>query len=95
MAQTLFHRVARGALKTKRWLGKQKKITDEIKERFVKELTIADFSADDLHQIANPPSGRVMEVVHAKVALMTGMTTSESKRLVFSLDLIERTRKKK
>jgi hypothetical protein len=99
VAQTLFHRVARGALKTKRWLGKRKTITTEIRERFTSELVnrnsdLSDFTDDDLPAIANPPNGRVMEIVHAKVALMAGITTAESKRLVFSLDLIRRTRKK-
>jgi hypothetical protein len=86
-AQTLFHRVARGALKTKRWLGKRKEITDDVRERFARELGAVDerarLFADDLESIANPPRGRVMEVVHAKVAILAGITATESKRLVF------------
>lgn len=98
-AQSLFHRVARGALETKRWLGKRKEIDASVRASFEEALARgaiderARLFADDLASIANPPRGRLMEVVHARVARAIGTTASESKRLVFGLDLRPRTTK--
>jgi hypothetical protein len=89
IAQVTFHHYARGALATKRWLAGRKRITVAIRASF--ELDAATLSrgnaaalfAADLEQVASPPRGRLMDVVHAKVALALEVTESEARALVF------------
>lgn len=95
-AQSIFHRLARGALVTKRWLGGRKRITVATRSAFVEALASlprssdAELFADDLHLIATPPRGRLMDIVHAKVAELLGVTDDHARKLVFG----ERRRRK-
>jgi hypothetical protein len=90
LAQSLFHRYARGALVTKRWLGGKKRITEATREAFIAALPDLPRSADAalfvdaLEDVASPPRGRVMDLVHARVALHLGVTATEVRALVFA-----------
>ncbi|MBX3192972.1 MAG: hypothetical protein KF819_38665 [Labilithrix sp.] len=76
-AQAAFHRLARGALAAKRWLsasGRSKKVTPAVRAAFldaIEDLEHGDDArawVDDLAAIAAPPRGRVLDLVHARVA---------------------------
>lgn len=70
-----FHRLARGALAVKRWLG-GRALTPELEGAFARALASNELGdaadarlwAGDLAAIASPPRGRVMDVVHARLA---------------------------
>jgi hypothetical protein len=88
-AQVIFHRLARGALVTKRWLRGRKRLTAATRTAFgraVPELprsADAKLFADDLDRVASPPRGRLMDLVHARVAETLGVTEREARLLVF------------
>lgn len=84
IAADLFHRHARAALAAKRWLGKDKRVTDVTREAF-REAAPDDARAWEhaLASIAAPPRGRVMELVLARVADELGVAREEARRLVF------------
>jgi hypothetical protein len=77
IVQTTFHRLARGALATKRWLNGRKDPTEEDRASFVCALdrgevghaSDARYWIDALATIARPPDGRLMRVVWEHVAL--------------------------
>src|SRR5262249_20888758 len=46
IAQSIFHRLARGALVTKRWLGGRKRITEATRRAFVEALPDLQWSED-------------------------------------------------
>ena len=89
VAQTTFHRHARGVLATKRWLAGRKTITPGIRAAFTRALRTmprardAGLSAADLETIASPPRGRLMDLVHARVARALELTEPEARALVF------------
>lgn len=86
IAQDAFHRHARGALAAKRWLGKRKRVTTEVAEQFrASAPRDARPWADALDAVASPPRGRLMELVHARVADELGTTVAEARRLVFGV----------
>lgn len=83
-AQALFHRLARGALAAKRWLGGKKTITPALRQAFLRAANEdAKVFADDLARIARPPRGRLMDLVHLKVAAALEVSEAEARRLVF------------
>jgi hypothetical protein len=88
-AQVLFHRFARGALVAKRWLGGRKRVTPATARAFREALrdlpraAEAELFADDLARIAAPPGGRLMDVVHHRVADALGITVAAARALVF------------
>lgn len=73
IAQSRFHSLARGALAAKRWLAERKGGLPHA----------ASAWKADLDRIAKPPRGRLMDLVHARVAAELGITADESRRLVF------------
>lgn len=89
VAQIAFHRFARGALATKRWLAGRKSITPALRAAFTRATATLPQGADarlfagDLETIAAPPRGRLMDVVHARVAQTLGITAAEARALVF------------
>lgn len=84
IAQDTFHRYARGALAAKRWLGKRKRITAEEVASFRAEAGADErLWAEALAEVAAPPRGRLMELVHTRVAAELGASVAESRRLVF------------
>jgi hypothetical protein len=88
-AQVLFHRLAGGALVTKRWLGGRRHVTAATRAAFSEALATLPRSDDaalfaaDLERVAAPPRGRLMDLVHAKVAELLNVTEAEARSLVF------------
>ena len=83
IAQDSFHRLARGALSAKRWLGKRKRITPAIRQDFAAHAPReARAWRDALADIASPPRGRLMDLVHARVAAELDVSIAEARRLV-------------
>ncbi|HSO31351.1 MAG TPA: hypothetical protein VLT33_02510, partial [Labilithrix sp.] len=72
-AQVRFHRLARGALGVKRWLG-GRPLTPELEASFARALprlpNADDVSvwASSLAAVAKPPRGRVLDLVYARLA---------------------------
>ncbi len=84
IAQDAFHRHARGALAAKRWLRKRKRVTAEEAAAFRRSASPDARSwADALALVASPPRGRLMDLVHARVAEEIGTSVAEARRLVF------------
>lgn len=88
-AQVTFHRYARGVLVTKRWLAGRKTITPALRAAFVRAVRTmprgseAELFADELDAIASPPRGRLMDLVHTKVARALDLTEAQARALVF------------
>jgi hypothetical protein len=82
--QALFHRLARGALATKRWLAGRRVVTEEDRELFrVARATLgADLMTFDLADVARPPRGRLMLLVRSEVARRLGLTEREVDQLL-------------
>jgi hypothetical protein len=97
-AVAMFHAMARGALSAKRWLGGRKRVTAEVEEAFLQELSSLPFSEDarawrhDLALIASPPRGRVTDLVFARLADELGTSARAARRLVFGTPRRERNR---
>lgn len=91
IAQVVFHRHARGALATKRWLAGRKHVTDGDTTAFHAALSTqpwgadAALYADALDAVASPPAGRLMNLVFEKVGGLLGLTASEARHLVFGV----------
>ena len=89
VAQTTFHRHARGALVTKRWLAGRKTVTPALVRAFADAVGTlprgkdAELFADDLEAVAAPPGGRLMDLVHVKVARALDVSVAEAQALVF------------
>jgi hypothetical protein len=88
-AQLVVHRLARGALAAKRWLGKRRAITTAHREAFLeavdgRELPFeaAEWS-DDLARIARPPRGRIMDLVYTRAAAALDTSIDEIRVLAF------------
>jgi hypothetical protein len=83
-----YHRLTRGALSVKRWLGKRHRVGEEIVQSFEAELTRVLFPEDArlwtgrLDAIASPPRGRVTDVVFARLADELGVTVHAARALV-------------
>jgi hypothetical protein len=87
LAQHEFHRYARGALATKRWLSTQATTpTSELEAAFRAALPAlreeAALFATSLDEIAAPLRGRVMDIVYARVAGELGITERELRALL-------------
>jgi hypothetical protein len=83
IAQDAFHRLARGALSAKRWLGKRKRVTAIVREEFASRAPReARAWADVLADVASPPRGRLMDLVFARVAIELDTSVAEARRLV-------------
>lgn len=89
IAQARFHRLARGALATKRWLAKRKSATAALEAAFARAIAegaVADDAllwAGALEAIARPPRGRVTDVVFARLARDLAMDEVVVRDLVF------------
>jgi hypothetical protein len=88
-AQAVFHRLARGALVAKGWLGGRKRVTTSTCAAYRDALATLRFGddaamfAEDLERVASPPRGRLMDLVHARAAEVLGVTPREVRQLVF------------
>lgn len=84
IAQAVFHRLARGALVAKRWLGKRREVTDAMRTELASgQDEDARAWADDLASLARPPRGRLVEIVLARAGAELAMDAEEVRRLVF------------
>jgi transcriptional regulator of acetoin/glycerol metabolism len=83
IAQAAFHRLARGALSAKRWLGKRKRITSAVRDDFDAHAP-RDARAwrEALADVASPPRGRLMDLVFARLASELHVSIAEARRLV-------------
>lgn len=86
-AHAAFHRLARGALAAKRWLA-GRALTPALEAAFAEALpalTDADDArawADDLRAIADPPRGRVMDLVYDRLARELGVEITAARAAV-------------
>jgi len=84
-AQVSFHRLARGALATKRWLC-GRPLTPEIEAAFARALPKlpADVApwATSLAAIAKPPRGRLLDLVYARLAAELGVDVDAARAAV-------------
>jgi hypothetical protein len=88
VAVGLFHSLARGALRAKRWLAGRKSVDDAAAREFASFMQLAgpeDALAwtEHLANIASPPGGRIMNLVFERIATSLGTTPQEARRLVF------------
>ncbi len=97
-AVALFHTLARGALRAKRWLAGRKTVDLATAREFEAYLAEVSPTGDalawtkDLADIAAPPRGRIMDLVFARIARALGTTEHEARRLVFGAPRRERAR---
>ncbi|HEY8080247.1 MAG TPA: hypothetical protein VIF62_39225 [Labilithrix sp.] len=83
----LVHVLARGALATKRWLGKRRAITLAHREAFQEAIDAGDLPRDalaweaELAAIARPPRGRVMDLVYVRAAAELGVDVARVRAL--------------
>jgi hypothetical protein len=88
-ATSRFHELTRGVLAVKRWLAGKKEIaaTDRAEfERIGSDLphgSDAIVWRDDLEAIANPPRGKVTDLVFARLARELSVSADDVRRLVF------------
>ena len=88
-AVAMFHELTRGALCAKRWLAGRKTIVAATRASFEADaaaLTYAEDAlawANELSRVANPPRGRVTELVYARIAVALSVTDEEARTLVF------------
>ncbi|WP_394839760.1 hypothetical protein LVJ94_23005 [Pendulispora rubella] len=84
-----FHRLARGALSAKRWLGGRKDVDETTASDFANAAGELAFSEDalawknELAAIAHPPRGRISQLVLQRVASALGVSTGEARTLIF------------
>ena len=84
-----FHELTRGALAVKRWLAGKKNVDDAVVAEFeaiardLRHAPDAIVWRDELAGIANPPRGKVTDLVFARIARELGLTEEAARRLVF------------
>lgn len=88
-AIALFHSLARGALCAKRWLAGRKRVTSAIARAYERQMGELAFPGEasawacDLASIAEPPRGRLMDLVFGRIALELGTSEREARHLIF------------
>jgi hypothetical protein len=87
-ATALFHRLTRGALAAKRWLGGRKRVDERVIAEFQRALggstddREARAWAMDLARVASPPGGKLSALVFERVAAGLNVPTREARALV-------------
>jgi hypothetical protein len=87
-ATALFHRLTRGALAAKRWLGARRSIDAELAGAFLDEIERSVLVEDarawasDLARIAAPPRGKLTDMVFERIAQEMSVPIDEARRLV-------------
>jgi hypothetical protein len=95
-ATAQFHRLTRGALAAKRWLGARRSVDGDVAELFVAAMAsspLADEArewAADLARVAAPPRGRLIELVLERIAAKMGVSKEEARRLTVGASRAER-----
>jgi hypothetical protein len=85
LATSLFHRLTRGALAAKRWLGARRGLGAEGFEEAIANHRFAEDArawSDDLARIASPPAGRLSDLVYERVGLGMGLSPEDARTLV-------------
>jgi hypothetical protein len=89
-ATALFHRLARGALSAKRWLGGRRRVTPSMAEDFERTAAALPYGKEalewraELALVAAPPQGRITRAVHRRVAAKLGITEAEARLRVLA-----------
>ncbi|AKV02124.1 hypothetical protein AKJ09_08787 [Labilithrix luteola] len=89
IAQARFHQLLRGALAAKRWLGRERHATSDLRTRLLGAITDGQLAndaalwADELSQVARPPRGRLLLVVFARLERELGIADRELRASVF------------
>ena len=89
IASARYHALTRGALCAKSWLAGRKDVTDATREAFTREAASLCWGDDarewtrDLARIAEPPRGRVTDLVFARIAAELAVSEDEARALVF------------
>jgi hypothetical protein len=87
-AMTMFHRLMRGALAAKRWLGAARPEDFEPSGALLDAIGRAEIDEDarewasDLAAIAAPPRGKLTDLVFERIARTMAITTEEARHLV-------------
>jgi hypothetical protein len=87
LAHLSFHRLARGALAAKRWL-EGRPLTPDLAAAFALALPTLPNAADaaswasELAAIAEPPRGRIMDLVYARLAAELGIDVAAARAAV-------------
>jgi|HubBroStandDraft_6_1064221.scaffolds.fasta_scaffold1225938_2 hypothetical protein len=87
-ATALFHRLTRGALAAKRWLGPRRSVHVDMARAFLDaiERSLVDEDArvwaPDLARIAAPPRGKLTDLVFERIAEQMSVSIDEARRLV-------------
>ena len=90
-ATHLFHTLTRGALCAKRWLAGRKTVDPEVRSAFDREAGAfcwADEArawGDHLAGLANPPRGRVTDLVYEQMSARLGISGEDARLLVFGV----------
>lgn len=93
IAQARFHRLLRGALAAKRWLGRSGRdrcTTPDARAELLDAIADQRLSddaalwADDLVSIARPPGGRILVAVFARLERELGVPAPDLRACVFS-----------
>lgn len=88
-ASLRYHALTRGALCAKSWLAGRKSVTAETRATFAREAGALCWADDarawegELEAVANPPRGRVTDLVFARIASELGVPVEEARALVF------------
>ena len=88
-ATARFHELTRGALAVKRWLAGKKNVDGAVRAEFEAIAHDLPHAPDaivwrhDLAAIANPPRGKVTDLVFARIAGELGMSMEDVRQLVF------------
>ena len=96
VACATFHHFARGALSAKRWLDGKKVVDAATAAAFVEAANALPFPRDaliwagDLASLANPPRGRLSQLVFERVGHAMGISAKEVRVLVFGPSRRER-----
>jgi len=85
-----FHALTRGALCAKRWLRGRKAVDATLLPTFDREVHALCYGVDAaawreaLPELANPPRGRVTELVFERLGVELGVGAPEARALVFT-----------
>jgi hypothetical protein len=88
-ATARFHELTRGVLAVKRWLAGKKAIDNAVRAEFEAIANDLPYAADvvvwrdELEAIANPPRGKVTDLVFARIARELSIDEDDARRLVF------------
>jgi hypothetical protein len=98
LASARFHRLMRGALIAKRWLGSRRIVDSETAEAFLASLPSKARGEDArlwvgaLDGVARPPRGRLSALVFDRLAIELDISSKEARERVLGTRLLRRPR---